>query len=153
MGTHYAGTVEETEALNAYIKLLRALDTVRRRIDRGNCLGSLKGSPFGVMEMLYHLGPLTQKAIGQKLLVSKSNVVAIIDKLEKRDFVVRQRSTEDRRQIFVHLTEAGQIEIKKLLPLHVASITHAMSSLTLSEQRQLADLCRKLGVNSPKENC
>ena len=152
MGTHYTGTPEEVQALDTYIKLLRALNTVRIRIDEREQLGPLKGSPFGVLEMLHHIGPQTQTVIGKKLLVSKSNVVAIIDKLEKRKLVVRQRSTEDRRRIYVHLTEAGRAEIEKLLPLHVAAITRAMSSLDLIEQRQLGNLCRKLGVNEPVED-
>ena len=146
MGTNYAGTPQQIEALDSYIKLLRAINSLKNRIDEQECLGDLKGSPFGVLEMLYHLGPLHQKVIGQKLLISKSNVVAVIDKLENLGLVHRQRSVEDRRCVFVHLTDEGEKQIKVLLPAHVNTITTAMNPLTQEEQRQLGSLCRKLGL-------
>lgn len=146
MGTHYKGTAKEVLALNTYIKLLRAIDAVKRRIDERDTVGSLRGSRFGTLEMLFHLGPLHQKEIGEKLLISKSNVVAVIDKLEKRGLVKRERSVEDRRCIFVHLTEEGRTLVEEILPGHVSAIVRAMSRLTVSEQTELGVLCRKLGL-------
>ena len=104
MGTHYKGTAKEILALDTYIKFMRAVDSVKKRIDSHQTAGNLRGSQFGTLEMLFHLGPLHQKEIGAKLLISKSNVVAVIDKLEKRGLVKRQRSAKDRRCIFIHLT-------------------------------------------------
>ena len=146
MGTHYTGTIEEVQALDAYIKLLRATDSVKTRIDRHQTAGDIKGSQFGTLEMIFHLGALNQNAIGQKLLISRSNVVAVIDKLENRGLVRRERSREDRRCIFVHLTNKGRHLIQELLPAHVAAITAEMSCLTLEEQKELGYLCRKLGL-------
>ncbi|MEM7033403.1 MAG: MarR family transcriptional regulator [Chloroflexota bacterium] len=147
MGTHYKGSPEEIQALDAYIKLLRATSSVTTRITKHKSAGDLKGSQFGTLEMLYHLGPLNQNAIGTKLLISRSNVVAVIDKLEEKALVRRERSREDRRCIFVHLTDKGQEVIASLLPAHVAAITKEMSCLTGEEQAELGRLCRKLGLN------
>jgi MarR family 2-MHQ and catechol resistance regulon transcriptional repressor len=146
MGTHYQGTTEEIQALNTFIKLLRATDSLKTRLDKHQTIGDLNISQFGTLEMLYHLGALHQHVIGKKLLISKSNVVAVIDKLEKRGLVRRERSREDRRCIFVHLTAAGEALIESLLPRHVAAITAEMSNLTLIEQQELGRLCRKLGL-------
>jgi MarR family 2-MHQ and catechol resistance regulon transcriptional repressor len=101
MSGHYSGTTKEVRALNTYTKLLRATGSVKARIDAHQTAGDMSDSQFGTLEMLSHLGPLHQKAIGQKLLISKSNVVAVIDKLEKQGLVKRQRSTEDRRCVFL----------------------------------------------------
>jgi MarR family 2-MHQ and catechol resistance regulon transcriptional repressor len=146
MGTHYTGTAEEILALDTYIKLLRATDTVKARISRHQTVGDLTDTQFGTLEMLFHLGPLHQKDIGQKLLISNSNVVAVIDKLEKRGLVNRQRSLEDRRCVFVHISEEGQALASKLLPAHVAAIVKEMSSLSAAEQEVFGRLCRKLGL-------
>lgn len=145
MGTKFKGTSEERLALDTYIKLMRSVDTVKRNIDQQNTVGELSGSMFGTLEMLYHLGPLNQKDIGEKLLVSKSNVVAVLDRLEKMELVKRQRSVEDRRCIFVHLTENGRNRIEEILPVHVGAITAEMNRLTQAEQEELGRLCRKLG--------
>jgi MarR family 2-MHQ and catechol resistance regulon transcriptional repressor len=146
MGTHYAGPSVEIRALDTYIKLLRAVDSLKARIDSHQTAGDVKGTQFGTLEMLFHLGPLNQNAIGKKLIISKSNVVAVIDKLEKRGLVKRKRSREDRRCIFVHLTESGHDLIQDLLPDHVAAITEELSCLTAVEQEELGRLCRKLGL-------
>jgi MarR family 2-MHQ and catechol resistance regulon transcriptional repressor len=146
MSRHYSGTTKEVRALNTYTKLLRATGSVKARIDAHQTAGDMSDSQFGTLEMLFHLGPLHQKAIGQKLLISKSNVVAVIDKLEKQGLVKRQRSTDDRRCVFVHLTEKGRDLIQELFPVHVAAIVEEMSCLTAAEQEKLGRLCRKLGL-------
>jgi MarR family 2-MHQ and catechol resistance regulon transcriptional repressor len=145
MSTKYQGTTEEVLALDAFVKFVRAYDTVTARLEKQNTVGDLSNSQFGTLEMLYHLGPLTQKDIGQKLLVSKSNVVTVIDKLEERGYARRQRSLEDRRCVFVHLTEDGREKVMQVLPVHVGAITSEMNNLTADEQKELGRLCRKLG--------
>lgn len=148
MGTHYTGTEEEVLALDTYIKFVRAFDSVTARIDRHQSTGDVSGSQFGTLEMLYHLGPQNQNTIGKKLIISKSNVVAVIDKLEKRGLVRRERSRQDRRCIFVHLTDSGQALIEELLPAHAAAITQEMGYLSTAEQKEMGRLCKKLGLGS-----
>lgn len=150
MGTHYKGSLEEIRALDAYIKLLRSTQSVGDRIARHQAVPDLNDSQFGALEALYHLGPLPQKTIGMKLLISKSNVVAIIDVLEERDLVKRQRDLGDRRVINVSITEKGRKFVDNSFPLHVSAIVEEFSCLTAREQDELARLCRKLGLNEPK---
>ena len=146
MGTHFLGTPEQKRALDAYIKLLRATDSVKSRVGEHQTTSEIGETQFGTLEMLYHLGPLNQKQIGEKLLISKSNVVAVIDRLEKQKLVRRERCEEDRRHVFVHLTEAGEALVDKILPIHVSVITEEMSYLTNVELVELGRLCRKLGL-------
>ncbi|MDX1524321.1 MAG: MarR family transcriptional regulator [Anaerolineae bacterium] len=147
MGTRYAGTAEEILALDTFTKLLRAAGSVQARIRCHDSVDDLSDSQFGTLDMLFHLGPLHQNAIGKRLLVSKSNVVAIVDQLEQRGLVSRERSREDRRRIVVHLTEAGRNLVQRLFPAHAAAITEEFSCLTPAEQQELGRLCRKLGLN------
>ncbi len=147
MSTHYSGTVKETRSLDAYIKLLRATESVKSRISGHKTTHKVGATQFGTLEMIYHLGPLHQNEIGSKLLISKSNVVAVVDKLEKQKLVKRQRSEEDRRCVFVHLTEKGRALVDELLPQHVAAITEEMGCLEPDELAELSRLCRKLGLN------
>ena len=149
MSTKYNGTPEENRALDAFIKFYRAAGSLKTRIDRHQPNGTLSESQFGTLEMLFHLGPLNQKAIGEKLLISKSNVVSIIDKLEQRGLVKRQRCEEDRRNIYIHLTDAGRKTIQEIIPTHVAAIVKEMSCLTADEQEELGRLCKKLGRQEP----
>lgn len=56
---------------------------------------------------LFKHGPLPPSKIARHILVESSTVTGIIDRLEQKGFVKRIRSSEDRRKIFIELTEAG----------------------------------------------
>lgn len=145
MGTRYQGTEEETRALNAYIKLVRAAESLAGRLLPGIAAEGLTWSQFGTLDALRHLGPLCQKDLGEKLLKSSGNMTLVIDNLEKRGWVRRSRESEDRRYTTVHLTDAGRALVERILPEHVAAITAELSALTPEEQEELGRLCRKLG--------
>lgn len=147
MRTHYKGTPQEIRSLGAYIKLSRAVQSVKTRIEAHHTVEGLTQAQFGTLEMLYHVGSLTQKEIGEKLLYSKSNIVAVVDALEAGGMVQRVRDAEDRRYVNVSITDQGQRRIEEILPAHVAAITEELSCLTAGELDELARLCRKLGLN------
>lgn len=146
MATKYKGTPAEELALNTYIKLTRATSTFETRLAHRDTIDALTHTQFGVLEALYHLGPMCQNEIGAKLLKSGGNITLVIDNLEKRSLVRRQRNPEDRRMMTVSLTDAGRELISQILPGHVRAITEEMSMLTPQEQEQLGELCRKLGT-------
>lgn len=148
MGTQYQGTVEERRALDTFIKLVRATEAVSDRIHQHLSAEKLTISQFGVLEALLHLGPLSQRDLAQKLLKSGGNITMVIDNLEKRQLVKRDRQTHDRRLILVHLTTEGDALIRKLFPRHVEAVVREMGVLTDSEQEELGQLCRRLGKPS-----
>lgn len=150
MGTHYKGKKNEIRALNAYINLIRGAESVTLRLNRFLNANELTTSQLGVLEALLHLGPLSQRELGNKLLKSGGNITLVIDNLEKRGLVKRNRQEEDRRFITVHLTKQGQRLISKFFPTHVSAIVGEMSTLTDSEQEELRRLCRKLGKKEKK---
>ena len=131
--------------LNAFIKLSRATDAFMTRLTQRQTMEDLTVTQFGVLETVYHLGPMSQREIGDKLLKSGGNMTLVIDNLCKRGLVQRTRSAEDRRVMNISLTDAGQALISRIFPTHVAAITHEMSALTPSEQLELGRLCKKLG--------
>lgn len=153
MGTHYSGTEEEVKALDAYIKLMRAAESVTTRVHRHLAHKGLTVSRFGVLEALYHLGPLSQSDLGRKLLKSGGNITLVVDNLEKLGLVRRERLSGDRRYVEVHLTEQGRQLIGEVFPVHVRAVVDEMKTLAEPEQEQLGFLCRKLGMklgNQPK---
>ncbi len=145
MGTRYLGTTEEVTALNAYIKLVRATESVSHRLHRHLESSKLTVTQFGVLEALFHLGAMHQRDLAEKLLKSGGNITLVIDNLEKRQLVKRDRELGDRRCISVSLTPAGKQLISDLFPAHVNAIAEQMSILSLDEQTELGRLCKKLG--------
>lgn len=145
MPTHYKGSPEEELALDTYIKLTRATDTISARLALAGSMQELTISQFGVMEALYHLGPQSQNILGEKILKSNSNMTTVIDNLEKRGLVRRERAANDRRKIIVHLTESGMELIQRIFPQHVKAIQAQFSVLSEQEKRNLSELLKKLG--------
>ncbi len=145
MGTHYAGTADEKRALNAYINLLRASESVSGRLQPLMTKAGLTVTQFGVLEVLLHLGPLSQCALARKLLKSGANITTVIDHLEQRGLARRERSLEDRRVIHVQLTKSGRRLITGVFPRHARGIVNEMNALSAHELETLRALCRKLG--------
>lgn len=146
MGTHYKGTAAERRALDAYIKLSRCTDSVQARLERALEAAGVSEGQFGTLEALLHLGPLSPGELRRKMFRSGGNVTMVLDNLERRGLVERQRNENDRRCFIVRLTPDGRRLIKKLFRPHVAWILEAFSTLPVAEQEQLAALCKKLGL-------
>lgn len=146
MGSHYNGLKKEIRALDTYTKIVRATNTINSAVNLSLSSFGLTESQFNVLDALYHLGPLSQKELGTKLLKSGGNITMVIDNLEKRKYVERKRGKIDRRTFVIHLTADGKKTIKSVLPKQVKIITEEMSILTKTEQYELQRLCKKIGI-------
>jgi MarR family transcriptional regulator, 2-MHQ and catechol-resistance regulon repressor len=146
MPTRYQGTSRENLALDTFIKLNRCANSLASRLTHRRTLGTLTQSQFGVLEALYHLGPLCPGEISTKVLKSTGNITLVIDNLEKYGLVKREPHPQDRRSLIVSLTAKGKELISQVLPLHVEAIRDELSVLSPEEQETLGLLCRKLGM-------
>ena len=151
MPTKYDGSQEERRALDAYIKLQRAAETVLTHTTAHLAAYDLTTSQFGVLEALYHLGTLSQRDLAQKLLKSTGNISTVLKTLERRRLISRERKPEDTRYMEVCISTAGQELLESLFKQHVCGIVEEMSILTAEEQEELGRLCRKLGLRELSE--
>lgn len=93
------------------LRILRAL----RRITRSIALHSrqlaahsnITAPQLICLRAVVEKGPLTATAISRKIHVSASTVVGILDRLEDKGLIQRERGREDRRIVFVSATPAG----------------------------------------------
>ena len=150
MASDFRGDPRTVLALDTFIKFTRAANALENRLVRRGTLQDLTMSQFGVLETLYHLGPLCQGAISAKLLRSTGNITLVLDNLEKRGLVERKRETNDRRQVTISLTPKGEALIKVIFPRQAATITDEFDALTAEEQTELGRLCKKLGKGKPE---
>jgi MarR family 2-MHQ and catechol resistance regulon transcriptional repressor len=141
-------TTKQQLALRTFVKLARAAESVSERSLRHLAGTGITPSQFAVLEALLHLGPLTQKALAQKILRSSGNMTMVIDNLERAGLVRRERSAEDRRAIIVHLTSKGEAIIREIFPRHAQAVQAEMDSLSPEELRQLGELCKKVGLKA-----
>jgi MarR family transcriptional regulator, 2-MHQ and catechol-resistance regulon repressor len=152
MPTHFSGNESTRLALDTFIKLTRAANAIERSLFQAETIPGLTPTQFGVLETLYHLGPLCQGALSSKLLKSTGNVTLVLDNLEKQDLVKRIRQQEDRRMIMIELTPAGRKLIETVFPKVAAEITRTFGGLSPQELNTLGELTKKLGLSLSSSN-
>ena len=137
--------------MNAWVKLARAANAVGARLARRLAEHDLTESQFGVLDALHHLGPLHQSDLARKILRTTGNVTLVVDNLERRGLVLRERGGVDRRYVKVTLTSAGEALIGEVFPQHADAVATQLAVLTTDEHRQLTRLCRRLAATPGAE--
>ena len=138
----------QERALAAYVKLLRASESVQAEAMRSLAEEDITPSQFAVLEALYHVGPMCLSVLADKILKTSGNLTMVVGNLEKRGLVTRQQSTHDRRFVSAAITDKGKKLIARIFPEHATRIVDLMNRLTPREQETLGELCRKLGTNA-----
>jgi DNA-binding MarR family transcriptional regulator len=110
-----------------------ALDDIRRA-----------GLSMGQFDVLAQVGAAegsTQQQIADALLVTKSNVCQLLDRMEKAGLVERQQRG---RTNLLYLTPEGRRLYDRVVPSHERKIVELFSALSTEEQAALHGLLRKL---------
>jgi MarR family 2-MHQ and catechol resistance regulon transcriptional repressor len=131
-------------ALDAYGRLQRAAAVTAAAADASLARFGLSASQLGVLETLDQRGPLHQQEIARTLGRSKAQMTAIIDALEKRGLVRRERHATDRRYTTVTLTDEGRALLAEAAPVRGEAVLEAMRALSGDQRTRLARLCRRL---------
>lgn len=147
---HYTGNKKTEQALDTFVKLTRASNSVSAVTNTSITDAGLTTSQFAVLEVLYHAGPLCLTEIAHRILTTGGNLTLVVNNLEKRGLVQRKQSADDRRFFSLHLTPKGKNLIAELFPKQAAQITRVIGALSAEEQAELARLAKKLGVAAAK---
>jgi len=136
----------ERDALKLWVVLSRAHAAITDRASAHVAQYGMTLAEFGVLEALYHKGPLLLGEVQRKLLVSSGGVTYLVDRLERRGFVRRDACLEDRRARYAVLTDEGTAFVRRVFAEHAAAIHEAMAGLDQEEQLVATRLLRKLGL-------
>jgi DNA-binding MarR family transcriptional regulator len=79
----------------------------------------------------------TQIELSRELLVHRSNVTGLVDRLEQRGLVARREIPGDRRAYRVRLTPAGRRLMAEILPRYYRAAEDALTGLSLEETKRL----------------
>ena len=87
---------------------------------------------------------VSQQAIAEHLGVMPSRIVALVDELESKGIVERRRSTEDRRNYGLFLTDRGREVLGQISRTAAEHEEKFCAALSKEERLQLTDLCRRI---------
>lgn len=132
-------------ALRLWVVLARAYTAVARHVEADVARHGLTTSEFGILEALYHKGPLLLGEMQRKILVSSGGITFLVDRLAARGLVERRACPNDRRARYAALTPDGEALIERIFPEHRARLHAVLDGLSVPEQRDAARLLRQLG--------
>jgi len=98
----------------------------------------------GILTMVTELEPMTQKALADALRIDRTTMVALLDDLEAKGYVARQRHPRDRRAFLVHPTGPGRAAKIDAVRILDEQQQRFLAPLTPAERRQLAVLLKRL---------
>jgi DNA-binding MarR family transcriptional regulator len=89
---------------------------------------------------------VTQQAIGERMGVAPSRMVAFVDALEERGLLERRQNPDDRRARALYLTPEGRALLERAFAVAVQHEQRLTSELSSEEREQLLDLLARVGA-------
>jgi DNA-binding MarR family transcriptional regulator len=128
---------------------LRSHAGVLRELERE--LAAEAGLPLAWYDVLLQLAEAPQRRLrmaelADRVLLSRSGLTRLVDRLQAEQLVRREPSPDDARGMYTVLTEAGLNRLRRAAPMHLSGIQrHWLSRFTDDELRQLGALLDRLG--------
>lgn len=96
------------EVLVALRRVMRATDLHSKQLVKQV---GLTAPQLLIMQLLHRHGSMPSGELAQRVSLSQATVTSILDRLAAKGLVSRERSEEDRRKVFILLTESGAAKI------------------------------------------
>ena len=129
------------DAVLAWYRLIRVFRKSRRHVVEPIRHANLSGGQFDLLLQIGREEGTNQQSCAERLGVTKGNVTQLLDRLEERGLVVRQR---EGRSNSLFLTDAGHALIADVVPAHDEGARTVLGGLDREELRQLSRLLRKV---------
>lgn len=133
-------------SLNTFVALNRTLDHLMKIVKTDVQRYGLNVTEFAVMELLYNKGDQPIQRIGNRVLIASSSITYVVDKLEEKGCVVRQRNEKDKRVTNASLTDKGRSMMDEIFPDHASTLESTFSVLTDEEITVLQTTLKKLSA-------
>lgn len=129
------------ELLVSLRRVIRAIDIYSKKLSKETGLTSPQ---LLVMQEIAANCGIMGKHIAENINLSPATVTSILDRLESRGLIIRQRSVIDKRKVGLHLTEAGYVAIEDAPTLLQAHFIKRFESLEEWEQTQLVSTMQRI---------
>jgi len=135
---------ENVHDFPAWLQMARAYNYVKAHVSVDLRRAGLTLARFEVLVVLEKVGPMSQQTLADHLLVTKGNVVGLIDKLSVRGLVERYSSDSDGRVNLLRVTSAGRKLVDRTLPRQMQLIASLMRTLSRREAAALEQMLSRL---------
>jgi DNA-binding MarR family transcriptional regulator len=130
------------EVLVALRRVIRATDLHSKHLSKTTGLTSPQ---ILLLHTVRDKGEVTIGEIAQDMRLSQATVTTIIDRLEKRELIFRERSKEDKRKVHAYLTDKGHeilktapVPLQELFAKHFADLQEWEKTMIISSLQRVA---------------
>jgi DNA-binding MarR family transcriptional regulator len=127
-----------------FSRLRRVINAVEIYSSKLKDKNGLNASQLSCLVALKKGGPMSPGQLSRKVFLSPSMITSIIDQLEKKELVLRNRMSTDRRVIQIQLTESGKGVVKTTPPSFQEQLINSLSHLKKEEKKNLVESLNKL---------
>lgn len=139
------GSKDDKGDVDAIVETLIYLYTESRRLTKGMASQfGLTGPQLTVIKLLESLGDLSLSSLSGRIKAQNSTVTGIIDRMEREGLVRRERSSSDRRVVFIRLTDKGQKLARQIQVEPLEIFRGALLDMSQGDQRDLLRILTKL---------
>lgn len=126
----------------ATVALLRTADVVRRRLTRTVDAHGITLQQYNVLRILKGASPdpLPTLEIAQRMIEEQPGITRLLDRLDAKGLVRRERCADDRRQVHCWITKAGLDLLADLDPIVDEADEVAVAALSPAQLQQLLRL-------------
>lgn len=135
----------DLEATAVVSNLYRAATVIRRHMEQTVLTDAeLSWTAFVTLWVLWLWGEVETRHLAMDVNVTKGSLTGVLDTLERRGYVQRERRTEDRRLVVVRLTPEGRALIRDVFPRFNKQEQRIAAVLTDDERAALTSGLRRI---------
>lgn len=138
----------ESLDLKLWLVLAKAYDAVRAHAFAHIEQHDLTPGEFGVLDTLYHRGPMLLGELQHRVLVTSGGISYLSERLARRGLVERREFAQDRRTKEVVLTPEGEALMRRIFPEHTAVIERALGQIDPEVKQAALSLLRTVGKSA-----
>lgn len=131
----------EAKIFSCLRKIINTVDIYAAKLKEKTGLNS---SQLSCLLALDSTGSLPLSKLSKKVALSPSMITSIVDQLESKELVVRNRKTSDRRVILIELTDKGKEVVKAAPPSFQEQLVNSLSYLPEDEKNSIHQHLSKL---------
>jgi len=124
------------EAHDLLVALLDLQSLMERRSEAFFQPFGLTGAQFNILNLLaFREGRMDQAALVEQLLVGKSSISIVLNRMVRDGLITREEHAKDRRQVVLVITAKGRALWRKVSPRYLAGVEETLGALPASRRR------------------
>ena len=135
-----------------FVAILKTADTLAGQAEQLLKASGLTGAQYNVLRILRGAGPegLPCNGISERMISRDPDMTRMLDRMESRQWITRERQKEDRRVVKARITDEGLKLLKKMDAPVRELHKHQFAHMSATRQKTLLELINEVSAHEPE---